>query len=309
MVALTLQSKPQMAPRMTGLFTFRMTFRSVLWTAFLAAMASNPVLAAAPLTDDLDSSLPGSRSSIGINGKESVIYGNLGKVALLALKQNQAPIVDPVPGGASVATEAVSEEFSTYCLDSDFSDKVAWRRRDNGEIWLQFSCLKDGEYPAIRERLFVLTIAPVEGKTSAWKLLDFRLLSANIEPGSKLEFKPQETSGMRSPVARATVAITGAVLLSAIAANRSYPNQDDKIHHAVASGVLAAGAASYFHFIKDMSPEKSALAGGAISILVGGGKEALDPVFNGVRSKHDMKANMLGVALGTVTVYLSFKFN
>ncbi len=54
---------------------------------------------------------------------------------------------------------------------------------------------------------------------------------------------------------------------------------------------------------------KSALAGGAVSLLIGGAKEALDPTWGGNRSKEDMKANLIGTALGTVTVYLSFKFN
>jgi hypothetical protein len=58
-----------------------------------------------------------------------------------------------------------------------------------------------------------------------------------------------------------------------------------------------------------MSLVKSALAGGAVSLLIGGAKEALDPTWGGNRSKEDMKANLIGTALGTVTVYLSFKFN
>ncbi|MBN8540125.1 MAG: hypothetical protein J0L82_07025 [Deltaproteobacteria bacterium] len=290
-------------------YFMRMTYRLASVALLVAFTAMSPVRSADGFQSDASAAIPGSQGALGINGKDSVIYANLGKVAALALRQNREPIVDPVVGGAPLSGEGISEEFANYCLDADFSDKVAWRRAEGGEIWLQFSCLKDGEYPAIRERLFVITTAPVSGRAGTWKLVDLQLLSADIEPGSKLEFKSAAGSGFKSPIARATVAITGAVLLSALAAKRTYPGQDDKVHHSVAAGVLAAGAASYLHFIIGMSPEKSAMAGGAISLLVGGGKEVLDPLFTGVRSKHDMKANTFGAVLGTVTVYLSFKFN
>ncbi|MDZ4082130.1 MAG: hypothetical protein U1E10_04280, partial [Bdellovibrionales bacterium] len=215
----------------------------------------------------------------------------------------------------SVPADDIMDDFASYCLDSDYSDRVAWRRGNGNTLWLQFSCLKDGEYPAIRERLFVMTVSPDFAKPvdkklkTQWNLIDLRLLSANVEPGSKLELKPTSGMGMKSPIARAAVAISGAVLLSTMVASRSMPNQQDKALHAGVSGVLAAGAAAYFHFVQDMSPEKSALAGGAVSLLIGASKEALDPTWGGNRSKQDMKANMIGAALGTVTVYLSFKFN
>ena len=264
---------------------------------------------------DVQQIVPGTIDSMGINSKDSLVYANLAKVAAIALKQNLLPFVDSSVAGKSVPSEVIIEDFSAYCLDSDFTDKVAWRRGRGDSLWLQFSCLKDGEYPAIRERLFVMTVSSDFAKpmTSSlqtnWSLIDLRLLSANIEPGSKLELKSNSESGMKSSVARAAVAISGAVLLSTFVANRAMPGQQDKKLHSGVSGILAAGAASYFHFVQDMSPEKSALAGGAVSLLIGGGKEALDPTWGGNRSKQDMKANLIGAALGSVTVYLSFKFN
>jgi hypothetical protein len=258
--------------------------------------------------------VPGAIDSIGISSKDSLVYANLAKVAAIALKQNLLPFVDSSVTGKSVPSEEIIEDFSAYCLDSDFTDKVAWRRGTGDSLWLQFSCLKDGEYPAIRERLFVMTVSADSAKPMTsnlqtnWSLIDLRLLSANIEPGSKLELKPISESGMKSPVARAVVAISGAVLLSTFVANRAMPGQQDKKFHSGVSGILAAGAASYFHFVQDMSLEKSALAGGAVSLLIGGAKEALDPTWGGHRSKQDMKANLMGAALGSVTVYLTFKF-
>ena len=270
-------------------------------SVFVLMVRPGIVEAGSEFQNELAYLLPGSANALGINGKDSELYAQLGKLAAKAINLNRTPYVDSVDAGRSVTAESIRDDFSTYCLDSDYSDKVAWRRGQSGEIWLQFSCLKDGEYPAIRERLFSLTIAHGD-------LIDFRLLSANIEPGATLEVKATSVGGMKSPIARATVAITGAILLSAAGAKRSYPGQDDKVHHSVASGVLAAGTAAYFHFVHEMSPEKAALAGGALSVLIGGSKEALDPHFTGVRSKHDMKANLIGAAIGTVTVYLTFKF-
>lgn len=265
-------------------------------------------------SDFFDQMRPGSLNSQGLNPKDSTVYLNLSKVAAMALKNNLIPFVDAATGKMPVPAEEIVEDFTTYCLDSDFSDKVAWRRNAGDALWLQFSCLKDGEYPAIRERLFVLAVSPdrvqpFDSKLQTrWSLVDLRLLAANIEPGSTIELTPSLGLGIKSPVARAAVAISGAVLLSTFAARKAMPGERNNVFHSGASGLLAAGTAAYFHFVQDMSPEMSALAGGAVSLLLGGGKEALDPKFGGNRSKGDMKANLLGAALGTVTVHLSFKF-
>jgi hypothetical protein len=269
---------------------------------------------ASGVRDNFDQMLPGSLNSQGITGKESSVYSNLARVAGLALKNNVIPFVDAATGGGPIPAADIVEDFTAYCLDSDYSDKVAWRRSAGEALWLQFSCLKDGDYPAIRERLFVLSVSPdraqlLDSKSQTrWSLVDLRLLAANVEPGSTIELTPSSGLGMKSPLARAAVAISGAVLLSTFAADRAMPGKRDSILHSGASGLLAASAAAYFHFVQDMSPEKSALAGGAVSLLIGGAKETLDPSFGGNRSKGDMKANLIGAALGTVTVYLSFKF-
>lgn len=264
--------------------------------------------------DYFDQMLPGSLNSQGLNSKDSTVYLNLSKVAAMALKNSLIPFVDAATGGRPIPAEDIVEDFSSYCLDADYSDKLAWRRSAEGSLWLQFSCIKDGDYPAIRERLFVLSVSPdlaqpLDSKLQTrWSLVDFRLLSANIEPGSKLELTPSPGLGMKSPLARAAVAISGAVLLSTFAAKRAMPAERDKTLHSGLSGFLAAGTAAYFHFVQDMSPEMSALAGGAVSLLIGGSKEALDPKFGGNRSIGHMKANSIGAALGAVTLNLSFKF-
>lgn len=272
--------------------------------------------------DDLNMPLPGQFNSLGMTGKDSVVYSNLSKVALSALKSNRIPFVKTGFGGSPIAVETILEDFSAFCLDHDANDKIAWRRGTGHALWLQFSCLKDGDFPAIRERLFTMTLTPelAEPQRSAkgqkkssqalqWSLVDFQQLAAEVEPGSTLELKSSDGTGLKSPIARATIAVTGAILFSSLAAKNSSNQSRGNSHHIIASGVLAAGSASYFHFVQDMAPEKAALAGGALSLLIGGSKETLDPYLGGVRSRHDMKANLIGATLGTVTVYLSFKFN
>ncbi len=259
-------------------------------------------------TSSGQANLPGSAilaelSTAGTTDKSSVVYADTQQMLSQALLSNRRDFVDM--NNESRSAGDIRDEFLAFCADGDFADRVYWLKKSADTLELQFSCVKDGDSPRLRERLYMATIN-LSANSSDWELADLKMLAADVAPESQIRFKPVSIGG--NAVTRATIAISGAALLSRSAAKRGFPGQRDKVLHAAGTGIVAAGSAAYFHFVEEMSPERAALAGGALSILLGATKEALDPHTGGVRSAQDMRANLLGGTLGTITVYLSFKF-
>lgn len=239
----------------------------------------------------------------GLTDKSSGSYADLQQILVKALRENRRDFLD-INGGVRSASE-IQSEFSTYCADGDFADRVFWIKKSENSILLQFSCVKDGEQPRLQERLYSALVVN-QPRTGIWQLAELKMLAADLEPEAEFRFKPASESS--NAITRATVAISGAVLMSAAAAKNRFPGQPDKVYHAVATSLIASGSAAYLNMAEEMSPESAALAGGALSILLGAAKEVADPYIGGNRSRQDMKANLIGGAIGSVTVYLSFKF-
>lgn len=278
--------------RLTGLVATLVWFGALLWAS---DGNTQPPVPTRVLFSEL--------SLAGLTDKSTGIYTDIQQMLSQALQVNRRDFVDLNQELRSAAE--IREEFLAFCADGDFADRVSWTKKGAESVELQFSCVKDGDYPRLRERLYTasLNLSPY---SQNWELVNLKMLAADLAPESKFQLKPGPSGG--NAITRATIAISGAMLLSAAAAKGQYPGQRDKVLHAAGTGLVAAGSAAYFHFVEEMSPERAALAGGALSILLGAAKEAADPYSGGVRSRHDMKANLLGGALGSVTVYLSFKF-
>lgn len=242
-------------------------------------------------------------SLTGLTDKSSGVYTDLQMVLAKALRDNRRDFLDM--NGEVRSASDIQSEFSAYCADGDFADRVFWVKKSENSLLLQFSCVKDGEQPRLQERLYSALVVNPPG-FEAWRLVELKMLAADLEPEAEFRFKPASGSG--SAITRATIAISGAVLMSASAARKQFPGGPDKVYHAVATSLIASGSATYLNMVEEMSPERAALAGGALSLLIGAAKETADPYIGGNRSRQDMKANLLGGAIGSLTVYLSFKF-
>lgn len=256
--------------------------------------------------DELDSPadmIVADLSHTGMVDKSTTTYTDVLGLFIQSLKSDESMFVDF--NQKPISASEVRNEFLTFCADGDYSDRAHWLKKSDGSLKVQFSCVKDGEYPALRERLYVATLR-TNPDTLRLDLADLKLLSADLAPESQIRIKAKGDGS--SAITRATIAISGAMLLSAAAAKREYPGRRDSVMHSAATGLIAASSAAYLNIVEEMSPEKAALAGGALSILVGGAKEAVDPYAGGVRSRQDMKSNLLGGAVGAVTVYMSFIF-
>lgn len=230
-------------------------------------------------------------------------------------------------------------EFETYCIDNDSSDVVSWQttssRVRGGQIKttrITFSCVLGSEFPKVQERIFVFSY---EMNAPTPRLADIQIAAADLssDVGStdighaKFErfektLGDSQGSVLSTPVGKVAVAISGAVLSSGASAKADLASEAESERDALSrpmsrpsrldsmgKGALLAGlSAALSHFIFDMAPATSGLAGGALSIVVEDIQEKSRKGLGPALSSPASSGRLNRAQLSPVTVYLTFKF-
>lgn len=252
------------------------------------------VIAAAPTSGNL-----------GISAKKTASYSRFSQRALRNLEQNRDPFL--ALNHAETSPEKVREDFSNFCLDGDSSDIVSWKTSSDGVLQVAFSCVLDGEFPKLRERLFVF-------KFFEKNLIDIQVGAAEPEEVAEEDLakasktEKLETSSptpfLRTHAGHVVIAISSSMLKSGAAALNNRDQGRERIEiatlpfkemgkGAALSGLVAAAG----NFIFDLAPDSQGLAGGALSAAINEVHERRDPV-TGQRQ----------TIVTPLTLRLSFKF-
>ena len=194
-------------------------------------------------------------------------------------------------------SQKIAEKFAEYCGDQDFDDILSWSESQNGSSTYKFSCVKDSESNIKDEMLFVVTMEN-----------DQLVKIDSLEAKKQIDNKAQDVKFTFKEATKYSVAVVGSTLIAGAMAKKVFPNEADKVKHAVFSAAMAGGAAGASRYMFDLSPNQSALAGGAFSLLVGVAKEVYDKQHPDKHTSdiRDFKADLIGVVLSSVTLKFTF---
>ena len=190
--------------------------------------------------------------------------------------------------------EALASDLENYCLDPDYDDtlQVVYKKITTDII---VNCYSERENQRVKSFYF-----QVDNANS--KLIDALVADTTAEPNNGKKDN-------LNIIFKEVTTVAGTSIFSALVAQNVFKGQHDKPKHAAVSAFMSSivTAASY-HFFK-MSPQKSAVVGFVTSCAIGLTKEIWDKGQKSHTSDiNDMKANLIGCALGALGMKLSLEF-
>lgn len=234
-----------------------------------------------------------------VNPEQYDEYARLAYSGITDYKASHEPLVDIENDQVSTNQSQFDDvkDFREVCMDRDLSDVIFVSESLANGKELTFSCLEDGAVGEIRERSFkIMYSVSEEGMEQVSEIAVLR-----ADP-----VQAKHHFGI-ADAAAAAISITAAVKFGGVIAKKYFPNQPDKPLHSAGSGLLAVAGANFSYYMKNMSPGRSAIAGGIFSFLFGVAKEAIDKGTGGHGSVDDIKSNLCGIVVGSIISYIQLK--
>jgi hypothetical protein len=253
----------------------------------------------------------------GMSSKSNAVYRELVEQVYSEFKKTRSTFID-LSRGERPASE-FQDEFAQYCMDGDSADVVSWLTSGDSSRKISFSCVLEGEFPRIRERLFVFMIR--DGQ-----LVDIQVASADLPTGANFrhspvsrlsdagtsktgrKFKPWESSNEADDV---LVAVSGAMVTGGVTASKVggvFEPKELTSREAVSGAMISGLGAAISHFIFNMAPSASGLSGGGLTLALEDMNDGVpDPLTGRPRRRVDRKGDDNG-GLGPISLRLTFKF-
>jgi hypothetical protein len=249
------------------------------------------------------------KGGTGIAEKSGETYRFLKEAVVRSLQKDSNGL--EASGGARLSSAELLREFQQHCGDGDFADRVEWRKVGDGKssrIEAAFTCAPDSEHPELGHKSFAFTLDRGDGG-----------FIARPEAMVAIQKEPEDDRGRK--IRKALVAgarSVGTVAASVYLANKWTEHAmagqgHDKLTHARMSAFLSSSLAAAAYYFFDLSPEKAALVGGSIGWGLGMAREVNQGILKGDPTNtngtwSDIRANNLGVLVGSALMYVNLKF-
>jgi len=205
-------------------------------------------------------------------------------------------LIDQISTRDKLATQNNNfvELLNMYCLDQDFEDHLQMIHK-NSSIQYTLNCSRSDLDTPNKIFYFVVDISNL-------KVIEAFVVDSSLEEYSK---NKQNINF----VIRQVIAVAGSTALSGVLAQGVFNGQSDKLKHSAVSALMSSVVTSAsYHYFKT-SPKKSAIIGFATSCAIGLTKEIWDRgQKNHTSDVRDMKANLIGCALGAFGMKIALEF-
>lgn len=248
-------------------------------------------------------------AGIGSSEKFSAQYFRIyAKVETMLIQKLQ--IVDPQNPEGQKQAQTLLTEFQTLCNDEDSLDTVSWENVKDPILVasaqnVSFACARG--YEDIKGGK---TFNFVLNTSDPLKLDMLRLSSQEITLTPEMVAHGKKPSRMRIVIVE-TTALAAGVVGTFLIVSKMFPEQDDKILHAVGSSLFASALTSFLHHQLNFSPNMASITSFVITGVLGAAIEVIEPRFrlNGRRGDkdiRDLRADLAGAFVGAITMRWAF---
>lgn len=199
-----------------------------------------------------------------------------------------------------LTTRQESSHFLNDCMPSlqnySFRKSLHITQKAEGEIW-HFNCARSRDENQSLDSQFIATLNP-QGE-----LVDFQSMRVNLDTSNLPSMDLQEGTEVLA-------AVTVGTLASGALASYIYPNQKDKLQHAVAGSLAASSAAVVAYYGFGVSKNKALTIGVITGFVIGLLKEAYDSKHRDRHTvdSHDAIATGIGGGVGAFFLRIKFEF-